>query len=295
MNEKTVELRRQRELGEILSDTFLFVKQNYRELFKVLVKNVGPAFLLLFGTTAYYNYAVLGSINNGDIFDITDAGGTSYIFIAGGAWLVGILVYYGFLYSTLLNFMKFYVYDRQNIDYEGISKGSFKDFWGMIGLLIMAGIILGLSFIICFFPVIYTMVPMTLVFAIYIFERRDVFDSIGYSFSIIKDNYWITLATIIVFAILVTIMSFIFQLPVTFYSMIEGFFSAEEVTYYDYSQGTDWFFITLSVFSNMLQYLLHGFTVIMAAFIYFNLNERHNFTGTLETIDTIGQRNDETL
>jgi hypothetical protein len=30
--------------------------------------------------------------------------------------------------------------------------------------------------------------------------------------------------------------------------------------------------------------------VVVAALVYFNLNERKNFTGTIETIDKIGQR-----
>jgi len=50
----------------------------------------------------------------------------------------------------------------------------------------------------------------------------------------------------------------------------------------------DWVYITLSVLSSAVQYILAGIFAIAIAFIYFNLNEKKNQTGTFETIESIG-------
>ena len=39
--------QRQRELGEILTDTFKYVRLEYRSLFKALLRNAGIPFLII--------------------------------------------------------------------------------------------------------------------------------------------------------------------------------------------------------------------------------------------------------
>ena len=296
MNDKKINLRRQRELGEILNDTFTFVRQNYKDLLKVFVKNVGPAFLFLFAAIAYYNYSALGAVESGDIFNMVESGaGYGNLIIAGLALLVGVVVYYAFLYTSIFSYLKFYIHDKDNIDFKGISDGSYQKFWSTLALVIIVSIMLGISLVLCVIPVFYSMVPLSLVFAIHLFERKDVFESIGDGFTIIKDNFWITFATILIFIIITVIISFIFQIPMTFYALIKGFLVNDEINWSDAEGTYDWVYITLSVLSSAFQYLLHGFYAIMTAFIYFNLKERRHFTGTLETIDAIGKRNEDAL
>lgn len=52
----------------------------------------------------------------------------------------------------------------------------------------------------------------------------------------------------------------------------------------------DWIYIALNTIAIVAQYILHTIIVICGVFIYFNLNEKKNFTGTLETIDAIGTK-----
>jgi hypothetical protein len=46
--------------------------------------------------------------------------------------------------------------------------------------------------------------------------------------------------------------------------------------------------MTFYVLASLAQYILGIVTLISMVFIYFNLNEYHNKTGTLEDIDRIG-------
>jgi hypothetical protein len=48
-------------------------------------------------------------------------------------------------------------------------------------------------------------------------------------------------------------------------------------------------YILLNVISTLAQFLLNLISIIAGVFIYFNLNEKKNFTGTYERIDSLGE------
>lgn len=289
MQEKTINFKKQRELGDIITDTFKFTRENFKPLSKALVTNVSPVFLLLIAATVYYNYSTLGSLASGEIFVTLDTGiGIGNLLISVLIMFVGVLVYYSMLYSTVYNYIKFYMRDRHNIDQKGISQAVQADFWRLLGLSVITSTILIFGFLLCFFPGIYIMVPLSLVFAIAVFENKNVAESISYSFNLIKDSWWTTFATVVVFAILLYIISLIFQLPVFLYTFMKAFTVTNEISAGDNATMFDGVYIALTVVSNIFQYILYTFFVIMAALIYFNLNEQKNFTGTIETINSIG-------
>ena len=52
-------------------------------------------------------------------------------------------------------------------------------------------------------------------------------------------------------------------------------------------------FLFLNMISTLAQFLLNLISVIAAAFIYFNLNEKKNFTGTYERIENLGETSED--
>jgi len=58
----------------------------------------------------------------------------------------------------------------------------------------------------------------------------------------------------------------------------------------DPSMMIDWGYIILTALGLIVQYLMQILIVITTVFVYFNLNEKKNFTGTMETIESIGNR-----
>ena len=56
MTNNYINFKRQRELGEVISDTFKFLRENYRLLFKMIFKIAGPAFVVLVLAMGYYYY-----------------------------------------------------------------------------------------------------------------------------------------------------------------------------------------------------------------------------------------------
>jgi hypothetical protein len=93
-----------------------------------------------------------------------------------------------------------------------------------------------------------------------------------------------------VVGILISLIGGLFQLPIVIISAMETVVSIREGSG---TPGTEnlmnnWLYMTLYVFAALAQYILGLVTIISIVFIYFNLNEYHNKTGTLEDIDRIG-------
>ena len=88
------------------------------------------------------------------------------------------------------------------------------------------------------------------------------------------------------------VISFVFSLPTAIYTYAKmGIFSGE-IDPGGLNSLTDPVYIILNVIGQFFQYLLNIITIVGSAFIYFNLNERKYFSGTLERINSIGKSED---
>jgi len=283
INQK-INFKRQREIGEILSDTFKFIRLEYKGLFKALMRNAGIPFLVLLGASGYYAATATD-------FSFLATGG---IFSAGGI-LVGLsflgiatLLYYGFMFGTVLHYIKNYIENPAAIDHQLVSKNVRNDLGSIIGLAVLTFIMTLIGTMLCFFPGVYLFVPLTLVFALYIFRNLGVGDSISESFSLVKNEWWSTFLTFVVIYIIVYLISMVFQIPLLIYTFFSAFTKSQEVSGGDISEVFDWVYVTLNVIASAASYLFYTIIVIASAFVYFNLNEKKNQTGTLEQIDSIG-------
>ncbi|PKV50358.1 hypothetical protein ATE84_2415 [Aquimarina sp. MAR_2010_214] len=288
MNNNYIEFKKKRELGDILTDTFAFVRQNGKSLLSVLLKTSGIAFVLLLSASAYYTYSSANlfdpvSIGRGEMFN------SGMIIIAVFAMLVTLLIFYTLLFGTVLHYIKNYIDNKGNVNQEAVVQGVKKDFGNIIGLGTLSGLITFFGFMLCVIPGIYLYVPMSLVFSILIFRNTSISDAINDSFLLVKNEWWITFATFFVIAIIIGIISMVFSIPAVIYTFIKTFTAASEGSLSDPSAMVDWVFIALNTLSSAAQYILYIITAISTAFIYYNLNERKHSTGALEQIDSLGK------
>jgi hypothetical protein len=85
------------------------------------------------------------------------------------------------------------------------------------------------------------------------------------------------------------VVSFVFSLPTVIYTYAKmGIFSGE-IDPGNLDTLTDPIYIILNVISQLFQYILNIITIVGSAFIYFNLNERKYFSGTIERINSLGK------
>ena len=109
-----VEFKRKREIGEILSDTFKFLRGNFKIIFRLLAKTAGIPFLLFIAASAYNVYATY----NSPAFDFTNPYG---IFNSGASIISALIVYFmifiylSFLYSGMMALVGSYIKNKGTI------------------------------------------------------------------------------------------------------------------------------------------------------------------------------------
>ncbi|RXG16336.1 hypothetical protein DSM03_103523 [Leeuwenhoekiella aestuarii] len=282
-----ITFKKQRELGEIITDTFKFLRLEYKPLFKALLRNAAIPFLILIGISAYYT----GISTDFDMFS-NDMFNAANIILPLIGLFIAVFFYYGVLYGTVLNFIKLYIKNQGVVDQDELKVLVRQDLGNLTGLTFLIAIMIFFGFMLCFFPGVYVAVPLSLTWAILVFQNQSVGDSISDSFKLVKNEWWITFATMFILGLLMWIANMVFSIPALIYTVGKGFASAEQISQGDMSSMFDWVYVLLNVLSSAVQYILAGIFAIAIAFIYFNLNEKKNQTGTFETIESIGSGND---
>lgn len=285
---KYIEFKKQRELGEILSDTFGFVRNEFKPFFGTLLKIVGPYLLAMLVSMGFYMYTI-GDVFNFSTVNYGDSFSPIIMLLAVGAFLLSSLATYVLTQGTVLHYIKSYIDHSGVTDYEEIKKGVYRSFWPLIGLGILVGLSVVIGTVFCLVPGIYLAVPLSVSFAILVFLKKDTMESYQYSFTLIKDNWWITFATLLVVYIIIAIASFAFNLPASIYTWMKmGVFSGE-MDMENMDIFSDPVYLFLNILSSLVKYLMNIIFLVTTSLIFFNLNEKKNFTGTYERIENLGK------
>jgi 4-hydroxybenzoate polyprenyltransferase len=284
--------KKQRDLGAIISDTFKFIRQEYKTIFRLYLKHVGWLLLLAVATSTYYQYTSLNSANS-----LLESGAEAFLLNAfQNTGLSLILVFLAFVAYTTMSLtavnsiIKSYVDNKGEIKDEEVSLNIRRFFGQTLLSLFVFGILCFIGLLLCFLPGVYLAVPLSLIFSIVVFQEKSFSDAFSECFQLVKQNWWITFVTVLVISLLVSLIGGVFQLPIIVLTAVEAFTSLNEGgdTAGVLGLGNNWIYLSLYVFASIAQYILGLITLISLALIYFNLNEIRNKTGTLEDIDGIG-------
>ncbi|WP_047244779.1 hypothetical protein [Maribacter thermophilus] len=294
MKPNYIEFKKQRELGDVLTDTFAFLRSEFKTFFSTYFKIVGPFLaVMVISLVAYLYYG--GNSFNLMVEDRWNQGtNLATIFVIALIYFCSIITVYTMSQSTVLHYIKSYANGKGTIDFDNIKKEVYDSFWSFIGLGIMVGLSLGVGFMLCIIPGIYLYVPLILSFSIMVFNKMGATDAYSYSFKLIKEEWWITFATLFVIGIIIVVASYAFAIPSIIYQWLKiGIFSGEIDAESVMTVTKDPIYILLNVLNTVGQFLLNLISVIATVFIYFNLNEKKNFTGTYERIENLGKSLEE--
>ncbi len=279
--EEKIEIRKVRDFGEIIGDTFIFLSRNFKKLFKSLLFIVLPFNII--GTTAlaYFQYNFIGSFSNKNVL-----GGYNWDSLISSGWsylltIVISIISYTFSISVTYRFITLYEkgedYDVKEL-WEYAKKDFFKVLFANIGIffLVIVGVIL------CFLPGIYIGVVLSLIFPIMLTENIGFSASLSRSFKLISNNWWLTFALIFVIAIIQGIIAYTFILPAMIFGGISNIFSVNN------TDGLMSFQIITTVVSHLVSTFTQPILITALALHYFSLVEKKESVGILRRIDTIG-------
>lgn len=217
MEQPKLNLKKVRDFGEVINDTFIFLKQNFKPLFKILI----PISILFVVANILLSTFQLISLQ-----DLVKENGTENInglinkslatsFITG---LFASLVYFVVALTTYC-YIAVYIENKSEtpelVQVWGFFKYYFLRYIG-IRLLTAIGIIVG--FILCILPGFYLIPIVSLTTAAVVLENRGAFNAIGRAFTLIKQDWWMSFGTLV---ILIMIL-YAFVLTLALPSMILG-------------------------------------------------------------------------
>lgn len=281
-----IEFKKKRELGEILSDTFAFLRSEFKPFFTVFFKIVGPYLVIMLICYGLYMYQ-FGDLFNFNLERTGSIPGTLLFFLVGAAFVISLVATYVLSQATTLYYIQSYTENHGNTNFDDIKKNVYASFWSFIGLGFLVAFCIGVGFMFCLIPGIYLYVPLILSFSILVFKNKGASDAFSYSFTLVKDHWWMTFASLFVVGIIVTVAGYAFALPSTLYTYMKmGIFSGEVDA--ENFNIVDPLSLLLGTISTLAQFLLNIISVVAGALIYFDLNEKKNFTGTFERIKNLG-------
>ncbi|GAA4330775.1 hypothetical protein GCM10023149_36190 [Mucilaginibacter gynuensis] len=281
------ELRSIRDFGQIISDSFTFLKDNFKPLFIPLIVICG-AFTLL-GTVAY-SFMQMGMMNMMDIKNqpnpnVFRSGIFNDYFLGMGLYYVAVGLYYFLIFLVTFSYIAVY---REKKEQE---KPTLEEVWGYVKyyflrcigssfLLILLTIV---GFVLCVIPGIYVSTVFALAMPIMIFENTSFSFAFSKCFKLISNNWWMTFGIIFVVSLIIGFAAGIASLPITLITVLKLFLVLKSFT------------TPLLVFFAFLvnvMYLSYSLLAIALSLCYFSYTERQEGTGLLDRINNLGKDDD---
>ena len=284
-----IELAKPRDFGEIINDTFIFVRQNFKPLLKYFFIFCGFFLLAAAATSILMQINMVRAINNFNPNSFDNTNPFSRFAVFTPAYFLNILfllLEYLSIMIMVLCFMALYKQKQNQVPTTEEMWGYFKFYFlRILGSSFVVTILLIVGFVFCFIPGIYLYPIMALVFPIIIMENASFNYAFNYSFKLIKDNWWGTFGVLLVMGIVLSVASSILVLPSVLLTMGSLFFHI--------TKGTTVSLAAL-IITSLLKEISHIFqvlSVVTTCLCYFNLSESKEGTGLMERINQFGNNN----
>ncbi|TCC97647.1 hypothetical protein [Pedobacter hiemivivus] len=281
-----LELKKAREFGEIINDTFLFIRQNFKPLLKVFAYLCG--FFILAGMIA----GIIQQLEMETTLNGLKQGKASWqttmaTLFTFNYLLVAILSFCSsaaILVSTL-SFIALYIQKGNVAPTPDEVWGYFKYYYFRVFFSnIIVILFVSLGFLFCLLPGIYLFPAMSLLLSMMVLENTNFQYAFNRSFKLLKNQWWVTAgAVLIIWVIAYACMSFA-AIPTLVLKMGGAFFPGIE--------GWSKMFTIIGVALQYLSYVFMMIPVIGVSLCYFNLVEIQESTGLMDRINQFGEEKD---
>jgi hypothetical protein len=268
MIEKEIQFRKKREIGDIFTDSFEFVRQEYKLISKLVAVYVLP-FMVLYGfVQVYLQKNIISKIDYTDTEALLANFGPLYLNIFLFS-LFGLFVQ-SLLIATYYSYIEVYVKKgKGNFDLSEITPQLFENGLLAIGASLVIFIIVMFGLILCIIPGIYFANTLSIAFIILIFEKKGLGNALMRSVYLVKSDWWNTFLINIVGIIMIWTVGLIMSIP----TMITGFsvniFSPAQTPV----EYPDWYWVLIGA-STVISSILWIIPYTFLAFQYFNIDER---------------------
>ena len=285
MADQKIELRKIRDFGVNISDSFVFLRQNLKPLLKAFFAICG---IFMLGQ-AIFN-GLYQSHSTGTIFQQLFSGGartrqfnspyTSIFSIEYLMVIIFMLLTIASMHVVLGAYVKYYLEnDGKEPGIEDIWNIFKKYFFKIFIYTIPIGLLTIIGCIFCLVPGIYlwvVFVPFTFVVMI---EDADFGTAFTRCFEINKENFWSSFGLYLVVILIYYFSSLIISIVVGIVVGVAAYFTTKDI---GATVGI------VSSFLNIFSFTFYIIFLVSAALNYFTLTEQRDGTGILSRIDNIG-------
>lgn len=282
-----IELAKPRDFGEIINDTFTFIRQNFKPLLKYFFIFCGFFIVASAALTILIQIRALNITDNINPNGFEDQSFFSreMSLIWTGLLLALLLVFeYVAVNVTVLCFITLYKQKQNTIPTVEEMWGYIKYYYlKILGCTILLYILMIVGFMLCLVPGIYLAPIFALIPPIMITENTSFGYAFNHSFRLIRDNWWSTFGVLVVVYIILYVINLVISLPSTIFGAGNVFLHLTKHT----SAVT----LPVAILTAVLQSFTHFFQVLMVVAVslcYFNLTETKEGTGLMERINQFG-------
>jgi hypothetical protein len=271
MIEKEIQFRKKRELGEIISDSFTFIKQEFKPLLQLITTYVLP-FLVLYGVVQIYFQK--------KIFAAVDISNPETLMANIGPFYSNILLFslfgvfvHALLIGAVYSYIEVYIKEgKGNFDLTEVKTNLFANGQLAIGSGILYYAIAMFGLLLFIFPGFYFAVIFSLVAAIVIFEKKGIGHAFSSSWKLVRTQWWQTLLLIIIGLAITWAVGIVLSTTSLLINSNPVEVGAEQ-------PQSHWIIMGITTVVSSLFWV---FPYTFLAFQYFNLNERVNPTIKIE-------------
>lgn len=287
MTTENFRLEKVRDFGLLFSDTFLFIKYNFKNLLKGMLYYVVPFGLLHGLILGLLQYETLLSMGNGS--GISPNYSSSTVIYSTIASYFFMLISYTVAVAFVMQYIKLYR-DKgaDNFEVNEVGKAMLSNVPTIFGAILLSAIIAVVGFVLFIIPGIYVTICISLVVPIVVFEEESVGNAISGCFNLIKNNWWNTFAVLFVMGLISSALNFVFQLPSTIYQLTSTIFIVSG----DAMTPNKSLLILFSMIQGIGYALIQVLPLTAIAMQYFNLIEKRQSPALLKDLETVG--NNET-
>lgn len=275
------ELRKVRDLGEVINDTFVFIKLNIKPLLKAYLVICGFFIVASLASNIINQIRMLDAVEEGLLY----TSGNPLSKILNPLYFLAIifrLITYMMLELTAIGYIAAYAQ-------KGGIAPTVEEVWSyvkyyffrVLGASIVVGLIVGIAFLFCVIPGVYLWPMLSLVMPIIMIENGEFGYAMSRSFSLVKDNYWMTLGVLFIMLIIILAGNMIFTVPITIFTIGSLFTTGHKLSY------TGSILALIASHVCMVFYMLISIAVTLN---YYSLVEKKEGAGLMERINSIGQK-----
>lgn len=276
-----LEFKKRRDFGQVINDTFTFMRQNFKPLIKIYFLFCGLFVLASMTAMLLQQYKMVSVVNS---IGRTYASGYGLSSVYGIEYFLSIfltIISYTSMTVAVHSYIAIYVQKGNAIPTTDEVWGYFKYyFFRVFWSSIVLSLLLGVGMLFCLVPFFWLFPYVCMVYPIMIIENGKLSYAFNRSFALVKDNFWVTFGTIVIVWIIVYACMSMVILPTSIVNMVGMF-----------SHKSPQMSLTLSMITTVLQSLCQVFFIVPIITItlsYFSLVEQKESLGLMERITQFG-------